>query len=883
MEAERAGKSVAEELKHVTQLMYQGYYQDAHKEVKRLESKDISNEERVDCLLQKGNIFWYMRKLKKAWKIAKQAYEESTILENQIKVLDAIILKANVLISLGKYTQSLSWISKANQILTTLELKQQEALKEKQASLFTAWASNLYFLGNLFEAWEKGQKSLDLWTELNHKVGIVSSLYPLSHVYRDLYQLDLSLECAEKGLKLSEEIGFKQGSGNSYLSIGFTYLTQGKLNLALENLEKSITIFRKLENNLDLGIVMALEGGLIHLARGEVNKASNYLKQSIDCFERQNVKDFLYAMSLNFLGLVLDRKGEFKKAIAAYKKSISLMTTLKSNHGFFQYPLSHLARLYIHLNAPEKAILYIEELKQLSERTGNPMVEQFYRLGNGFLLKASSRMRDKMRALEIFQQIAEEEVFFYSTTVYAIVSLCELLLDEFRASEDKNVLDELKSWTDKLLDLAKTQVSYALLTQTYLIQSKLALLELNLGKSQELLDQAQLITEEKGLGKLSLLISVEQELLKDQLGKWELILSQQTSVNNLIELTQLESHFNRLIRDKQHIYFYQKEEEIREYGAKAKQLVKSWDVSESVILDEIRSKKKYELIYQNLLGDSPEREKNTFRVGIAQIGVSETGDILQEFYQEMTPGLFSLRKDKVEFIHQKVKKMVEKAFSKEIDVLIFPELTIDLNHNRLYEEIVSLAKNHKMYIIPGSYHDQKTKQNLSVVFTPDGTLWKQKKFIPANIQYGNKRVKEGINVPVSPRKVIIGNTEFGRIVIVICRDFLDMDLRVELKNFEPPVDLIINPALTPVTADFKAAHFEGRRSIYAYCFFANVAEFGESFIYTPEKERVERTIPAKEENIIYKDVDLFQLRSERKRWEKEQRKSKPFIQSTRTE
>ncbi|MFX1423798.1 MAG: hypothetical protein ACFFB2_15915, partial [Promethearchaeota archaeon] len=103
--------------------------------------------------------------------------------------------------------------------------------------------------------------------------------------------------------------------------------------------------------------------------------------------------------------------------------------------------------------------------------------------------------------------------------------------------------------------------------------------------------------------------------------------------------------------------------------------------------------------------------------------------------------------------------------------------------------------------------------------------------------------------------------------------------RVELKNFEPPVDLIFNPAFTPVTADFKAAHFDARRSIYAYCFFVNVAEFGESLIYTPEKERIERNIPAGEETIIYKDVDLFQLRAERKRWEKEQKKA--FIQSTR--
>ncbi|MFW9947948.1 MAG: hypothetical protein ACFFDX_14080, partial [Candidatus Odinarchaeota archaeon] len=59
------------------------------------------------------------------------------------------------------------------------------------------------------------------------------------------------------------------------------------------------------------------------------------------------------------------------------------------------------------------------------------------------------------------------------------------------------------------------------------------------------------------------------------------------------------------------------------------------------------------------------------------------------------------------------------------------------------------------------------------------------------------------------------------------------------------------------------------------------AEFGDSLIYTPEKDRTERTIPAKEEGLIFKDVNLFQLRSERKKWEKEHKKDVQFIQSTR--
>ena len=243
--------------------------------------------------------------------------------------------------------------------------------------------------------------------------------------------------------------------------------------------------------------------------------------------------------------------------------------------------------------------------------------------------------------------------------------------------------------------------------------------------------------------------------------------------------------------------------------------------------------------------------------------------------------LLKLREDKVELVKAKVEEMAQKAYNNGIDILIFPEMSIDLNYKSFLDTLSSLAKKFNMYVVPGSYHDSVSKQNVSIIIGPEGILWEQKKHIPAIIHFGKKKFKEGILSGSSPHKIIVCNTKFGRIAILICRDFLDMDLRVELKNFEPPVDIIINPAFTPVTADFKAAHFDARRSIYAYCFFANIAEYGESFIYTPEKERVERNVPPREEGLIFKDLDLFRLRSERKKWEIEQLKDKRFIQSTR--
>jgi pimeloyl-ACP methyl ester carboxylesterase/predicted amidohydrolase len=299
------------------------------------------------------------------------------------------------------------------------------------------------------------------------------------------------------------------------------------------------------------------------------------------------------------------------------------------------------------------------------------------------------------------------------------------------------------------------------------------------------------------------------------------------------------------------------------------------------ILEGLGWHKKYELVYMDLLKECPRIQRSECRVAIAQIGVSKTGDVLGESYEEKGTGLLGLRKDKVEAVRSKVKNMIEGAHAKGVNILLFPELTVDLNYGQLLEDVASLAKAYEMYIIPGSYHDEETRRNLCVVVGPDGILWQQEKHIPAIIHHEGRRFKEEIEVGTFPRKTIVCNTEFGRIAIAICRDFLDMDLRVELKNFEPPVDLVFNPAFTPVTEDFKAAHFDARRSIYAYCFFANVAEFGDSLIYTPEKERTERRIPPKEEGLIYKDVDLFKLRSERKKWEKEQEKERQFIQSTR--
>jgi predicted amidohydrolase len=434
-----------------------------------------------------------------------------------------------------------------------------------------------------------------------------------------------------------------------------------------------------------------------------------------------------------------------------------------------------------------------------------------------------------------------------------------MLVAELKFSGEAEVLEELETLFQKLIELSRNKNAPSLEIDALLLSSKVSLVEGEIKKAHTFLHRAQITAEKKGLSYLLPKIIRQRESLNNGSAQDFVFTDENTPLKDRLEGVQLQNYIIDTLKSS----FIQ-------------------DLSRQFFpISRMGLGNKYQLVYRDFLKEQLGDQKSKCRVAIAQIGIATQSDLLSEFYEEIHPSLFGLKKDKVSVIASKVKKMIEEAHVKEVNVLLFPELSIDLNYSQLLDEISGYAKQFQMYIIPGSFHEKDTKRNISVAVTPHGILWEQEKHIPATITYEGKRFTEGIDVETVPRETIIADTEYGRMAIVICRDFLDMDLRVELKNFEPPIDLIFNLSFTPVTADFKAAHFDARRSIYSYCFFTNIGEFGDSSIYTPEKERIERTIPPGEEGLIYKDVDLFQLRSERKKWEKEGKYEKKFIQSTR--
>ena len=280
---------------------------------------------------------------------------------------------------------------------------------------------------------------------------------------------------------------------------------------------------------------------------------------------------------------------------------------------------------------------------------------------------------------------------------------------------------------------------------------------------------------------------------------------------------------------------------------------------------------RYHLVHLDLLGASETQPR--CRIGLAQV------DVPLESFQPAGEGLVALRPDAVPIVRRRLTEMLARAAARRIELLLFPELSLDLSLPELLEPLIAWARQTGAYVVPGAFHIPGLRANVCRVVGPSGVLWEQEKHIPASLVMEGQRVTEGIRP--SGRRLTIADTRFGRIAIAICRDFLDLDLRVELRNAEPPVDIVLNPAFTPVTDDFEAAHFEARRSLYAYCLFCNAARFGNSRICSPEKEHRRRRLAPGREALLFKDVDLLALRAARRRWESGRGEQSRFIQSTR--
>ncbi|MHA2203124.1 MAG: tetratricopeptide repeat protein, partial [Candidatus Hodarchaeales archaeon] len=596
----------SEELDRIIQLATEGHAQKAFSLLENLEERNgMPNKVFLEIQFRKVELLKDMGEFKRVLKFAPFVVQKAKELGNALQVVDALGEYALACWLTEKYSESLENIKEAEQFLETIPKNLTSEIEKRKAWIlhhkgrnynyarddyqkafeFAKEAEALFkkyndkfgiaLTGDLFaeiymgdgkkdEAFQTYKRNLEIFKEIENKWGIAHTIWKLGEIFRYRGDIVQALDYLEKSKKISEEIGHQEILAHSNGALGRLYVQKGELTRALKYYEESISIYK--EHDRKYFIALSLDKlGDIYYIKGELQKALEYYQEALENLETYTtMQRFNAARAYNKIGRILHAQGEYTRAFDLYNKCLEYITNMKMSlhpfSGLSYLPHYNLIKLSIDLNKLEQAQDYLQRLKLIKEKENNKWLNQTYTLGHATLLKTKNRAIQRGEAQKLFKQVAEEELVDFELTVDAILNLIELLLDEFHRYRSEEVLQEVYKWLNKLEKIAQEKNSFSLLAESYLLQSKLSLIEMKIDKSQNLLEKALRIAEKKNLRRLADIITLEKRILVEQypIGETGKFRNDEIPMSETAESTYFLSMVSRMIQKK----FYLSETEI---------------------------------------------------------------------------------------------------------------------------------------------------------------------------------------------------------------------------------------------------------------------------------------------------------------------------------
>jgi hypothetical protein len=251
-------------------------------------------------------------------------------------------------------------------------------------------------------------------------------------------------------------------------------------------------------------------------------------------------------------------KGDHLQALEYLQKCLKIRTNIH-NPFYTIDTLYYLVLLKLELNEKASANLFFKQLAEIFDRHKGKRTVTRYKLAKAMILKTSDRIIKTAEAQGLFQEIVNDQDVEHELQVFAMLNLYELLISELKIYKNEEILLEVKTLASNLLSIAKNTDSHSLLAETFLLQSKLSLLELDVSKAQYLLTQAEITANEKNLVGLAQKISNEYDTIIDRT-KWDTLKKRNASIIERVAESNLDDIIDNMISRRQKDRFEQIDE-----------------------------------------------------------------------------------------------------------------------------------------------------------------------------------------------------------------------------------------------------------------------------------------------------------------------------------
>lgn len=533
--------SIFKELTYAEQLMYQAKFEDALNIITNLEKNKINQtKDQLSILNLKSKIYCLKGQYKKAVEVGELAYQLSQKIGLIPKIIDSLVIKAYI-VFYGKIDQALEYISEAERLINSISKDSSSEFSKQKADVLFIKSIVCHYATEHSKSIELSQEWLALQEDLKQKLDIALIYCQIGDIYIFKSEPDKALDYARKSLAIHEELNNQIGIGASLTLIGLCHYMKGDFDKALKTSRQGLNID-------EIGIVTKLSIlhllGAIYKEMGELNRTLRYYNRAVKLAEKEGYTNEVLG-NLMGIGATYRMKGDFDKAIEYLQQSMALSEKFNSVYGMSS-SLFYLILTNLDKNSLKQAQLYLARLEQYSNQYESKVFSQVHSIAKALVLKQSSRMRNRTEAELLLKQIIGEGISTPQLNLLALVNLCEIFLEELSFTNNTEVLDELNPLIAQISKIAEKKNAYLWLAEIKLLQAKLALIQMKIKEAEQLITQSQQIAELHGLNLLAIRISVEHDILLEQLSTWNNLEKKNAPMSERIKLASFKGVIDRM-------------------------------------------------------------------------------------------------------------------------------------------------------------------------------------------------------------------------------------------------------------------------------------------------------------------------------------------------
>ncbi len=571
--------NLQQEFDLIRKMIYAGNYSDAEESLNNIEKLEIlSAKNLLEISFLRATISFEFGRYQDAHSKVTELEKECDKRSIDKLCLEFLILKTNILIYTGSFKDSLNLIVELERKLESLYDTNSIEYKNYKVTLLKMKGVCFRATGELSLVEQTLRKGLELSRLINNKFETAEILDRLSmSLSNDPDRFAEALDSVNESLSIRKEIGNANYIAQTLNRLGILSRENGRPKEALKLYHEALEYAVQLDNKDLISIIRSNIGG-INDSFGDLNKAIENYAISLKLSQETNNKNMISLCYLNIaniyrnrgeldtalenfnlalkyleeqgyqapiatclsqIGLIYYSKGDYKKASEYVLRSIKLSEE-ENRKKAISTNLYNLILISLDNNMLDKAKEYFDELEKIKNELSIKSIDQRYKIAEALILMTSTRFQNRAKAEGLLKEVINDETTSHEIVEKALLTLCDLLLDELKITGSIEVLDEIQVYVAKLESIARNQHSYLLLTQTYWLQSQLALISLDLNKAKKLLIQAQIIAEEKQLHRLVLKINNEYETLLNQAKQWARLKDESATFDKRISMIQID-------------------------------------------------------------------------------------------------------------------------------------------------------------------------------------------------------------------------------------------------------------------------------------------------------------------------------------------------------